>query len=193
MLWGQKSVLIVSKDQRAEEFIKGAMPQSEFYPVHTVGNAAEARRTLRKTPINIIVINIPLADEFGAKLAQDCSKSCGVMVLVKPDMYEKAVYKLEPFGVLTLSKAVTKAMLYQSLKVIAASDEKIRQLEQNAKRLEQKLLELKLVNEAKSVLIERDGMSEEQSHRYIEKLAMDNGLKKADAARRVLDGDVCSC
>lgn len=182
-----RSVLIVSKDGRAVEFVKSAMPKSEFSPVMTAGSAAEARRAVLGTRIDITVINVPLPDEFGAELAKSLSEQCGVVVLVKPELYERAVYKLEPFGVITLSKAMNRALLYQSLKVLSASDSKIRQLEESTAKLERKLLDMKLVNRAKSLLIEEKGMSEEQAHRYIEKLAMDNSLKKSEAARRIID------
>ncbi len=186
MLGDCRSVLIVSKEGKAVDFVRAAMPPSEFYPVLTAASAAEARRTMLRTPIDILVINIPLPDEFGTKLAETASRECGVVILVKPELYERAVYKMEPFGVLTLSKAMNKALLYQALKVIAASDSKIKRLEESTATLERKLHELKLVNKAKSFLIEEKGMSEEQAHKLIEKTAMDNGIKKSDAAKLVL-------
>lgn len=180
------SVLIVSREGKAVDFIRSAMPQSKFHPVLYASSAAEARRTLLRTSVDIMIINMPLSDEFGTSLAISSSKQCAVAALVKPDLLERAVYKLEPYGVITLSKVIQRSVLYQTLMVLAASQMKIRSLREEASTLERRLRELKLVTKAKGLLITKKGMTEEQAHRFIERSAMDSGAKKADAARQII-------
>ena len=43
------------------------------------------------------------------------------------------------------------------------------------------------MEQAKAVLMGRDGMTEEQAHRFLQKRSMDQGTRLADTARRVLD------
>ena len=81
-------VMIVSTNNKVIDFIKTFLPQNKFYPVIVSANAAEARRTLRRTPIDIVIIDTPLPDEFGTKLAEDMSKECAVAVIVKPRQFE---------------------------------------------------------------------------------------------------------
>ncbi len=46
--------------------------------------------------------------------------------------------------------------------------------------------ELKLIKEAKEVLMNRNHMSEEEAHRYIQKCSMDSGTNMVETARMVL-------
>ncbi len=44
-----------------------------------------------------------------------------------------------------------------------------------------------LLTRAKALLMERRGMTEAEAHRYLQKQSMNNGVKMADTARRVLE------
>jgi len=181
------SVMIVSTNGKTVDFITSLMPQNKFYPVVVSANAAEARRTLHRMLIDIMIIDTPLPDEFGTKLAVDFSKECAVAVIVKPELVERAIYKLEPYGIVALSKILHRSILNQTLLLLASSVSKMKKLQKDNNDLKIKLRELKLFTTAKSLLISEKGMTEEQAHRFIEKSAMDNSLKKSDAAKRIID------
>ena len=46
--------------------------------------------------------------------------------------------------------------------------------------------ERKLIDEAKAVLMERNHMTEDEAHKYIQKCAMDSGSKLVESAQMVL-------
>ena len=46
--------------------------------------------------------------------------------------------------------------------------------------------ELELVDAAKTVLMDRHGLTEEQAHRFLQKQSMDNGARLTDTAKLVL-------
>ena len=46
--------------------------------------------------------------------------------------------------------------------------------------------EQKLVDEAKAILMERNNLSEEEAHRYIQKCSMDSGTNLVETAQMVL-------
>ena len=46
----------------------------------------------------------------------------------------------------------------------------------------------RLVAEAKAVLMDRHGMTEEEAHRFLQKQSMDHGAKLTDTAKMVLSG-----
>jgi len=48
--------------------------------------------------------------------------------------------------------------------------------------------EKKLIESAKSVLMERNHMTEEQAHRFLQKRSMDNGSRLIDTANSILEG-----
>ena len=45
-----------------------------------------------------------------------------------------------------------------------------------------------LIDEAKSLLMERHGMTEEQAHRFLQKKSMDSGAKMVQTAKLVSGG-----
>ena len=52
--------------------------------------------------------------------------------------------------------------------------------------LEEKMMEIKIVNRAKWTLINSLNMSEDDAHRYIEKQAMDRCISKREIAEEIL-------
>ena len=139
------------------------------------------------TPYSLVFINTPLPDETGAQLALDLSSSrnCCVALLVSGDSYDQVNEQVEDAGVLTLSKPCTAQQLKQAAAMMSATRFKLFDLEHKTATLEEKMEEIRLVNRAKWMLIERRGMDEATAHRYIEKLAMDarqtRRLVRADA------------
>lgn len=184
-----QSVLIVSSSAKPIEFIKEVLPRSEFGLILTASTASEAKRIMIESPVDIVIINSPLMDDSGIHLAVDTvtSSLAGVLMLVKPDIYESVSYKMEPYGVLTLTKALNKQILYQTIKLLSATSNKMRKLEESAATLEKKLREMKTINKAKGILIEHLKMSEEDAHKYIEKEAMDNCVKKIEIAKQIIE------
>ena len=64
---------------------------------------------------------------------------------------------------------------------------RLRKLEQKNILLEEKMKELKIVGKAKGILIEKKGMTEKEAHRYIGKMAMDNGVSRKHIAEDIID------
>ena len=110
----------------------------------------------------------------------------GVLLLVKSDRYTETSAKMLSYGVMTLPKPTSSQMLTQTLGVLCATRERLRQMEEKQLSVEQKMEEIRLVNRAKWLLIETLGMSEAESHRYIEKQAMDLRISKAQVARNII-------
>ena len=171
----QNSVLVVSGSERSRETLAEVFASSRYAPVTTRGSAAEARRLVLDTPFSLVFINTPLPDETGSQLALDLSnsRSCCVALLVPGDSFDLVNEQVEDAGVLTLSKPCTAQQLRQAAAMMSATRFKLADLEQKTATLEEKMEEIRLVNRAKWMLIERRGMDEATAHRYIEKLAMD--------------------
>ena len=190
----QNSVLVVSGSERSRETLAEVFASSRYAPVTARGSAAEARRLVLDTPFSLVFINTPLPDETGAQLALDLSNSrnCCVALLVPGDNYELVNEQVEDAGVLTLSKPCTAQQLRQAAAMMSATRFKLADLEQKTATLEEKMEEIRLVNRAKWMLIERRGMDEATAHRYIEKLAMDARQTRRLVAQtliRSLDND----
>lgn len=181
-------VLVVSAASSFFTVMEPLLPSTDYWPVVHVKSVAEAQRRLLEGTFDIVIINAPLPDDFGLRLAiSTCTDSnSGVLLLVKNDLYNEIYTKAMPYGVLTLSKPTNSQMIVQSLRVLCATRERLRQMEQKQMSVEKKIEEIRLVNRAKWLLIECLGMKESDAHRYIEKQAMDLRISKSEMAENII-------
>lgn len=183
------SVMIVSTTDKALGFFQKILPKDQFYPLTWVHSAGEAQRELVNKSVDIVVINAPLKDEMGTELAIELAQnnSCGVMMMVKNDVYEQVSYKVEEYGVLTLPRPCTAQQAFQTMKLLLATKQRLKALEQKTASLEEKMKEIRLVNRAKGLLMDNLKFTEQEAHRYIEKAAMDNCKKKSEIAQNIIN------
>lgn len=182
------SVLLVTASERFADSIMPLLPMTDYWPVTTVRSVSEARRRIVDTDFDLVLINAPLPDDFGMRLAIDiCTGSgAGVMLLVKNDRFNEVYAEVVSYGVLTLSKPTNMQMVTQSLRILCATRERLRQMEAKQATVEEKIEEIRLINRAKWLLIECLSMTESDAHRYIEKQAMDLRLSKREVAENVI-------
>ena len=182
------SVLSVAATEKFHTSLRELLPSGRYDPVHTASDAAEARRRSLEGRYDIIVISAPLRDEFGTHLAQHFAEhsGAGILLLVKPEYYSDVSAQVTPLGVLTLAKPTSPQLMLQCMELLCGTRERLRRMEQKSASIEDKMAEIRLVNRAKWVLIETQGMSERDAHRYIEKQAMNRCVPKRVVAEEIL-------
>ena len=76
------SVLAVSAAEKFSASLRTLLPEGRYDPVRAVRDAATARRLLLERSYDIVLINTPLPDDFGTRLALDISETSGAGVLL---------------------------------------------------------------------------------------------------------------
>ncbi|MDP4117915.1 MAG: ANTAR domain-containing protein [Bacillota bacterium] len=183
-----QSVLVVSSSKKSYEIFNEMLSLGSFSEISAVTNCVEAKRILCDRNYDIIIINSPLQDDFGLELAIEASEdsAAGVMLLVKGDCYEQVSYEAEAHGIFTISKPTNKQIIYEALKLLIATNMRLRKYEKKTASLSAKMDEIRIVNHAKWVLIKKLGLSEEDAHRAIEKQAMDTRQSKREIAETII-------
>lgn len=182
------SVLLVSSSPKFNESMLALLPESRFYPVAAVSDVSSAQRRLLENKYDIVIINAPLPDDFGTRLALNiCDNSgAGVLLLVKAEHYPDINGRISPFGVLVLPKPATSQAVSQSLQLLCGTRERLRRMEQKTASIEEKMEEIRLINRAKLLLMEQLKMTEKEAHRFIEKQAMDRCVTRITIAQSIL-------
>ena len=90
-------------------------------------------------------------------------------------------------GVFVIPKPTSRMLVSQALSLMICARERLRNAEKKAVKAESKLDEIRIVNKAKWMLIDHEGFSEAEAHRYIEKSAMDAGITKRLVAQLIID------
>lgn len=182
------SVLLVSSSPKFNESMLALLSESRFYPVTDVSDVSSARRRLLENKYDIVIINTPLPDDFGTRLAlYICENSgAGVLLLVKAEHYPDINGRVSPFGVLVLPKPTTSQAVSQSLQLLCGTRERLRRMEQKTASIEEKMEEIRIINRAKLLLMEQLKMTEKEAHRFIEKQAMDRCVTRITIAQSIL-------
>lgn len=182
------SVLLVSSSPKFNESMLALLPESRFYPVAAVSDVSSARRRLLENKYDIVIINAPLPDDFGTRLALNICDNSGTAVLlfVKAEHYPDINGRVSPFGVLVLPKPATSQAVSQSLHLLCGTRERLRRMEQKTASIEEKMEEIRIINRAKLLLMEQLKMTEKEAHRFIEKQAMDRCVTRITIAQSIL-------
>lgn len=183
------SVLTVSSQPKFNQALSELMNDGRKYDSELETSVNAAKRRLLDKSYDIIIINVPLPDDDGISLAIDRSAgmASAVLLLVKGEYYTDVFDRVCPYGVFTLPKPSPKQMVSQAFDWLESTRERLRKLEKRSVSLEDKMQEIRLVNRAKWLLITQKGMTEEQAHKAIEKLAMDSCITKSAAATQIID------
>lgn len=180
-------VLVADSGDKIYDYISQSLPRSDYDPILRAGDAGEARRMLLNAPVDIVIINTPLKDDFGTELALDLADgSAGVLLLVKNELYDQICYKVEDSGVLTLGKPTSRQGFYSAVKLLTAMTARLSKLEKANHTLQEKMADIRVVNRAKWLLIEHHHMREQDAHYFIEKQAMDTRLSRREVAENII-------
>jgi len=187
------NVLLVTSNDKGKIFLSELLRAHDFSGITAVQSSGEARRLLNQKDFELVVIDAPLRDESGEELSlmvTDISLA-GVILIVKAGIADDVSAKVENYGVFVLPKPLSRQMFFQALKLIAATRRRLLGLQKENIQLQKKIEDIRLVDRAKSAIIQHLSLTEPQAHRYIEKQAMDRRISKREVAEDILNSYKC--
>ena len=178
------TVLVVTKDNKISSQVS-AMLVAPLFDTQIGSDFNEARRICSERNFNIILVDF--ADGEGTDFAIDISDSTSTTLLLTPtQFFEQISYKVEGYGILTITSPFDQFYFYNMIKVAIAVQYKVQVLSSQTTKLKVKMEEIRVVNRAKMLLMQNLNMTEADAHRYIEKEAMDRCIKKTAVAEQVI-------
>ena len=175
------NVLIAGKTEEICDSIAQLLLELDCDNISTFTSGAIVRG-VDISKFDSVIISTPLSDEFGLDLVADISKDAknGVVVLAKREIADEVQKKIRFTGAFVLPRPFNKALLVQTIKLAEIAHIGMAKLEEENRQLSQQLSDMKIVNRAKSMLMQYLNLTEEQAHRHIQKQAMD--LRKTQRA-----------
>ncbi len=155
--------------------------------VHRSGS--ETRRMIRsESEPDIVIINTPLPDEFGQELAIMTAESTSaeIILLCSGDISEYISEKTDDYEITVISKPLNRRIVANAVRLAAANRSELTGMVRETKELFEKTDEIRLINKAKSLLMEYLKFTEPQAHKYIEKQAMNNRKTRKEVAVKVI-------
>ena len=185
------SVLVACSAPRVTDVLKKALSEVSAgaqVSVTACTSAAAAREALSRGSFDILIIASPLPDEFGVRFAREvrARHTCEILVLCPADRYEDTFARLMEEGILTVSRPLGAPELLFALRTLLTMRERIRAATERTTSLEEKMAEIRKVNHAKWLLIDRLRMTEGDAQHYIEHQAMNLRITKAQLAESII-------
>ena len=148
---------------------------SSGYPVYRLcTEAGDLRRALNESDDGILILAGQIAGCSADELFWDYGKQVHILLIARPPVLEAC----EEAGIFRLA-------LPTSQQAVIGAVEMLTQL--HRMRLPQRAPDdRQIVEEAKRLLMRRDGLTEPQAHRALQQYAMDHGMRMADWAREIM-------
>ncbi len=178
------SVLLVSRDNKIISQIS-AFLVPPLFDLTTTSDFNEARRLAAERSFNIIIADS--GDGYDTDFAINVADSYSTILLLVPnEHFDEISYRVEGYGILTITKPFEPFYFYNMVKIAIAVQYKVQVLSSQTTKLKVKMEEIKQVNRAKMLLMSNMNMSEQEAHRYIEKEAMDRGMKRIAISEEII-------
>ncbi len=147
-------------------------------------SASEVKRAVHKQRLDTIICGFKLREESCEQLYQDLPDDC-IMMMIGP---QSRLELCETDGIFKLPAPVTRGDLLASVRMLLQFQQQ--RVPRQGGYPERSEEDKSLVAQAKAVLMDRHGMTEDEAHRFLQKQSMNHGAKLADTARMVLSGDI---
>jgi AmiR/NasT family two-component response regulator len=142
-------------------------------------SGAEAIRWIKKMGGGIIICGYKLADMMASDLAVDLNGAAMILVIATPSLLNMCNNE----SIFKLAAPVSKGDLIASVRMLMQLEEKHIRISP-PRRTDKENAE---VAQAKELLMSKNGMSEEEAHRYIQRKSMDSGAKAVETARLIIE------
>lgn len=169
-------VILAFEGGRTAEHIRDIIEGSGLAGCTLCRSAAEVKRLVQKQHYAAVICGYKLPDQTAEAMTEDLPISCAVLVIAVQTMLDM----IGSDNIFKLAAPATRSDLLASVRMLVRTE--------RGGKIQRSDEEWAVVERAKHILIERNGMSEEQAHRFLQKKSMDSGVKLVQTAQMILDG-----
>jgi len=185
--------VVIAEDEAIVRLdLKEILLSAGYDVVGETGRGDEAVQLVEEQQPDLAILDIKMPGMDGIRAAREITSRHQVAVLLltafsQRDLIEEArdsgvsAYLIKPFQPRELLPAIADVLA-------KARQEWALDAEQSADGAEDKIATRRLVDEAKAVLMERDGLPEAEAFAFIQRTAMQTRSRMRDVAQQIVDG-----
>lgn len=182
-----EKILIVSSSHKSKELLIDIVKSAGKYDISSVDKGVLCREIIKNNNFDLIIINAPLRDDYGERLAKFISQNTNSdIILIVKNEDKNQLYKIEESGIYVMEKPINKFLFIKIINAYIIHRRRYNFIINENKKLKKTISDIKLIDRAKITLVEYLNMSEDESHKYIEKQAMDLRITKVEVAKSIL-------
>jgi two-component system, response regulator PdtaR len=183
-----ESALIVSGSDEDAAFFSVVLKAASINQIAHLKSVDDARKLILKQNFDFIIVDMPGEDEPDGRFSRYAARGgvSQVLLLVERECFDSISAACEEDGVFTILKPVDKSLFWSALLMAKSVQSRIKLIKAENAHLKQKIEDMRIIDRAKCLLISNMRMSEQESHRYIEKQAMDIRSTRRIVAEEIL-------
>ena len=180
------NILIISTTENSSSEIQDLLNLNYDCNIVLCDDKNAAQNNIGKDEFDLCFIDMQNDDE-GVELAAGLVSNtlAGIIVLCDETSFELES-AIEKFGIIIINKPIDDRLFLQSVKLAKAMKARLELYHRENLQLKNKINELRIVDRAKSVLMQYLNMTEAQAHHFIVKQAMNMRMTKAQIAQNIL-------
>lgn len=186
--FGLESILVAASKEPALRSLTELLRTNNYQDVVCAENGEEVRSLCSVRDFSAVIINVPLSDESGEKIAAEILKNstASVMLIVGEEHEAHAESVITGLGGIVITKPLNRVLFSKAVKLAVAMNIRLSGVRRENVMLQKKMEDVRIINRAKAILMEYLSMSESQAHKYLEKQSMDLRLPKVEVAKNLL-------
>ena len=173
-------IVAFSKPEDARN-IRNILTRNGFSVVAVCNSGAQVLAQTGNVNGGLVVCGYRLTDMLYTALHDNMSSEFSMLMVSSPSRWNSQI----PEDVVCLPMPLKVQDLISTLEMMAQTQARHRRIQrQQPKQRSEK--EKRLLDQAKKLLMERNGMTEEEAHRYIQKCSMDSGTNLIETAQMII-------
>ncbi len=183
-----RNVILAFQNADAAATISRVLQPAGYGVSGICSGGAEVLRMLEWSAASAVVCGYRLKDVTAAELYENLPRGTGMLVLLSQS---QAGMVALPSGIQSLNLPVSRTAMLDVLKtVIMINDRPAMKKSGEDLRPGRSDSDKETIAEAKRLVMRQANMTEDQAHRFIQRVSMNNGSKMIDTARGILAGEI---
>lgn len=183
------SVLICANQKESRVLLKSFLCLHGFHDLTYVDDSEQALSLCMHRRFTLILVDLPFTKDdhevsFLLKLHE--TSSAFMITIVSQSKYDALRERMERFGIFTMVKPILREVFSQFLGFVNAMQHHYGSMMKQQQQLVEQIKEIKLIDRAKCLLIENEFLTEEEAHKQIEKMAMNERVTRKTIAQRII-------
>lgn len=174
-------LVVMPKFQDAKK-IREVLISHGFENTFACQTAAAALSEVNRQPAGLVISGYKLPDMHYSQLADSLPKYFELLLIGSPNAVSQA-----QAGIMSVTTPIKVYDLLNTVHMMMADiDQRFRKYKKQKSKPKRSEREENYIKNARSLLMERNHLSEEEAHRYIQKRSMDNGVGMVETAQMLL-------
>lgn len=180
-------VVIADSDSNSRKSLKAILNQAGHMVVGEAEDSLAALKIIRTRQPDLVIMDAKMGVLDGAELANIVDEDgLGPVILLTQADQLRISEQDEDFPFAVVTKPVSAHSILPVMDVVIRNYKRIKGLEQEVTRLKEVIETRKLVEKAKGILMDRQGISEAEAFKKIQKQSMNKRISMRSVAKAIL-------